>query len=38
MGLAWLACESLDRPQGRRGSNEQIFGTNEQILRRDQSD
>jgi hypothetical protein len=31
MGLAWLACESLDPPQGRHdGFNEQIFGANEQ--------
>jgi hypothetical protein len=30
MGLAWLACESLDPPQGRRGFAEQIFGADEQ--------
>jgi hypothetical protein len=30
MGLAWLACESLDPPQGRHGFTEQIFGSDEQ--------
>jgi hypothetical protein len=31
MGLAWLACESLDPPQGRHGFNKQIFGKDEQV-------
>src|SRR5262245_5132268 len=31
MGLASVACESLDPPQGRRGFAEQIFGADELV-------